>query len=169
MTDGNSASLAYLLLWGLLATVTMTSILQASQGLGLSRLSLPFLVGTFFTGRRRRAVIVGFIVYTIGGWLFALLYFLLFASLGIYAWWFGALAGFIHGVFLLVGVLPLLPFIHPRMASEYHSPDLMPLLEPPGFMAMNYGYATPLTLLLAQTVYGATLGAVVQIRQTLGA
>jgi hypothetical protein len=32
MTDGSSASLAYLLLWGLLATVTMTSILQASQG-----------------------------------------------------------------------------------------------------------------------------------------
>jgi hypothetical protein len=168
MTDGSPASLAYLLLWGLLATVTMTSILQASQGVGLSRLSLPFLVGTFFTGRRRWAVIVGFIVYTVGGWLFALLYFLLFASLGIYAWWFGALTGFIHGVFLLVGALPLLPYVHPRMASDYHSPESLPLLEPPGFMAMNYGYATPLTVLLAQTVYGATLGAFVQIRPALG-
>ena len=168
MADGSAASLAYLLLWGLLATVTMTSILQASQGLGLSRLSLPFLVGTFFTGRRQWAVIVGFIVYTIGGWLFALLYFVLFASVDIYAWWFGALAGFIHGIFLLVGALPLLPFVHPRMASEYHGPESTPLLEPPGFMAMNYGYATPATVLLAQTVYGATLGAFVQVQQALG-
>ena len=31
-------------------------------------------------------------------------------------------------------------------------------LEPPGFMGLNYGRGTPLTLLAAQTVYGATLG-----------
>lgn len=53
MTPG--ASGGYLVLWGLIATVTMTAILQASQGLGFSRLSLPFLVGTFFTGDRRRS------------------------------------------------------------------------------------------------------------------
>lgn len=110
------------MLWGLIATVIMTSILEASRGLGFSRLSLPFLIGTFFTGNRSRAVIVGFIIYTIGGWLFAFLYFLLFASVGIYTWWFGALAGFVHGLFLLVTALPLLPFVHPRMASEYHPP-----------------------------------------------
>src|SRR3712207_9262274 len=80
-----------LLLWGLLATVAMTTILQGAQGLGLSRLSLPFLAGTFFTGDRRLAVIVGFAFYVVGGWLFAFLYFLLFASLGLYAWWLGAL------------------------------------------------------------------------------
>lgn len=167
MTEQTPGSLAFLLLWGLLATVTMTSILQAAQGLGFSRLSLPFLVGTFFTGRRHWAVIVGFVVYTIGGWLFALLYFVLFASIGVYTWWFGALAGFIHSVFLLVGALPLIPFVHPRMASEYDGPQAAPLLEPPGFMAMNYGYATPLTVLLAQTVYGATLGGFVQIQQAM--
>src|SRR6266496_1052011 len=105
----NSGSLAYLVLWGLIATVTMTSILEGSRGLGFSRLSLPFLVGTFFTGRRQRGMVLGFAVYTIGGWLFAFLYFLLFASVGIYTWWFGALAGFLHGLFLLVAALPLLP------------------------------------------------------------
>jgi len=64
-------NLARLLLWGLIATVTMTTILQGSQGLGLSRLSLPFLVGTLFTANRNKAVVIGFIVYVIGGWLFA--------------------------------------------------------------------------------------------------
>src|SRR5688500_7326854 len=101
--------LGWLILWGLIATVAMTSIMLAAQGLGLSRLSIPFLAGTFFTRDRRKAMVVGFIVYTIGGWLFAFLYFALFASVGIYTWWFGAICGFVHGLFLLVGMLPLLP------------------------------------------------------------
>jgi hypothetical protein len=70
-----SSAFGYLILWGLIAIIAMTTILQASQGLGLSRMSLPFLVGTFFTGQRRRAYVVGFSVYVIGGWLFAFLYF----------------------------------------------------------------------------------------------
>jgi hypothetical protein len=49
------------------------------------------------------------------------------------------------------------------MASEYHGVTALRQLEPPGFMAVNYGYGTPLTTLLAQTVYGAVLGAFVQL------
>jgi hypothetical protein len=161
-------ALGWLILWGLIATVAMTSIMLAAQGLGLSRLSIPFLVGTFFTGDRRKAMVAGFIVYTIGGWLFAFLYFALFASVGIYAWWFGTLAGIVHGIFLLVGVLPLLPYVHPRMASEYNGVTSLRRLEPPGFMAMNYGYRTPLTTVIAQTVYGATLGGFVQLHNSAG-
>lgn len=152
-----------LLLWGFIATVAMTTILQASQGLGLSRLSLPFLVGTLFTENRNRAVVVGFVLYTIGGWLFAMLYFLFFASIGHATWWMGALLGFLHGIILLVGALPLLPYAHPRMASEYDGPCRMYILEPPGFLGLNYGHPTPITTLLAQTVYGATLGALCQL------
>jgi hypothetical protein len=165
MFSGQFGSPAYLVLWGLIATVAMTSILEGSRGLGFSRLSLPFLIGTFFTENRRWAVILGFVMYTIGGWLFAFLYFLLFASVGVYTWWFGALAGFIHGLFLLVTALPLLPFVHPRMASEYHSASAKRRLEPPGFLAMNYGYHTPLSTLVGQVIYGATLGGFMQLHE----
>lgn len=158
----------YLSLWALVATLAMTSILEASRGLGFSRLSLPFLIGTFFTGRRGRAVILGFAVYTIGGWLFAFVYFLLFSSVRIYTWWFGAIAGLVHGMFLLTSALPLLPFVHPRMASEYHSASAIRQLEPPGFLAMNYGHHTPLSTLIAQIVYGATLGGFAQIAHWAG-
>jgi hypothetical protein len=154
--------LGAVLLWGLIATVAMTTILQGSQGLGLSRLSLPFLVGTLFTPNRNRAVVVGFIAYTIGGWLFAVLYFLFFASLGVATWWLGALVGFLHGLFLLVCALPLLPYAHPRMASEHEGPGKDYMLEPPGFLGLNYGRHTPITTLLGQTVYGATLGGFAQ-------
>ena len=162
------ATFGTMLLWGLIATVAMTTILQAGQGLGYSRMSLPFLVGTFFSGKRGWAVVVGFTVYTIGGWLFAFLYFFLFATVGLYTWWFGALAGFVHGLFLLVAALPVLPFAHPRMASEYHGPDSVRVLEPPGFMALNYGYGTPAITLIAQTAYGATLGGFVHMHQAIG-
>jgi len=155
-------------LWALIAVVAMTTILESSQGLGYSRMSLPFLVGTFFTEERGWAYVLGFTIYVIGGWLFALLYFLLFASVGIYTWWFGALAGILHGIFLLVCGLPLLPFVHPRMASEYHGVNDIRQLEPPGFLALNYGFGTPFTTLLGQLVYGLTLGAFVQLQHMSG-
>jgi hypothetical protein len=165
--DFGSAA-GFVILWGFIATVAMTTILEGSQGLGFSRMSLPFLVGTFVTGQRRWAYVAGFGVYVVGGLLFALLYFLLFASVGIYTWWIGALAGLLHGIFLLVCGLPLLPFIHPRMASEYHGATECRQLEPPGFLALNYGFATPATTLLGHLVYGLTLGGFVELQHTPG-
>ena len=159
MSGDFAGHLPSLLIWGLVATVAMTTILQTSQGLGLSRLNLPFLVGTLFTRNRNTAVIAGFIAYTIGGWLFTLLYFLFFASIGVATWWLGAILGFLHGIFLLVCALPLLPYAHPRMASEHDGPGHEYILEPPGFLGLNYGRRTPITTLLAQTVYGLMLGA----------
>lgn len=147
-----------LLLWGLIATVAMTTIMYLSFGLGFSRLSLSFLAGTLFTGHRPRASIIGFVVYALGGWLFALFYVLVFITLEQGSWWLGALFGLLHGVFLLAVILPLLPYIHPRMASEYDGPSAYARLEPPGFMGLNYGRRTPLVTLLAQMVYGAVIG-----------
>src|SRR5829696_6259398 len=157
-----------MMVWGLLATIAMTTILQGAQGMGLSRLSLPFLAGTFFTGNRSCAVIVGFVFYVIGGWLFALLYFVMFATVGVYTWWLGAAAGIVHGLFLLVYGLPLLPYIHPRMASEYDGASTTRQLEPPGFMGLNYGPRTPLTTLAGQAVYGAVLGGLPQLQGAWG-
>jgi hypothetical protein len=61
MLGHSHVALGYLVLWGLVATIAMTAILQGSQGLGLSRLSLPFLAGTFFTADRRLAFVLGFV------------------------------------------------------------------------------------------------------------
>lgn len=162
----NSAVLPSILemaIWGLAGTVTMTGILQGANGLGLSRLSIPFLVGTIFTANRRKAATVGFAFYIVGGWAFALLYFLFFASIGIYSWWLGAALGFLHGLFLLVAAFPLMPFVHPRMASSYDSPVARPQLEPPGFLGLHYGRGTPVSLLAGQTMYGAVLGGLPQL------
>ena len=50
-----------LVLWGLVATTAMAAILQLSQGLGLSRMSLTFLMGSAFSGDRTMATILGFV------------------------------------------------------------------------------------------------------------
>lgn len=168
MTSAGIPSLWNMIVWGFVATLAMSTVLQGAQGLGLSRLSLPFLAGTIFTADRRKAVIVGFGFYVMGGWIFALLYFLLFQSLGIYTWWLGLATGLLHGLFLLVAVMPLLPFIHPRMASEYDSVSTAKLLEPPGFMGLNYGRGTPLTTLAGQALYGTVLGGFPQVTSFLG-
>lgn len=152
-----------MLLWGLVATAALTAVLQASQGLGLSRLSLPFLIGTMFTANRDRAMLLGSAIYMLGGWIFALFYYLIFFSLRSASWWLGALLGFLHGVFLLVAVLPLLPHAHPRMASTYDAPSEARRLEPPGFLALNYGARTPLTTLAGHVLHGAILGAFYQV------
>ena len=158
-----------LVLCGLVATTAMTSILQASQGLGLSRISIMFLLGSLFSAERSRAMVIGFALYLLGGWAFAFVYFAFFNSIGISTWWFGGMVGFVHGLFLLVCAMPVLPYLHPRMASEHHGVNAMRLLEPPGFLAMNYGYNTPLVVVTAQVVYGAVLGAGLQIQHMMHA
>ena len=36
------------LLWGFVATVVLTAILGGSQGLGMTRMNIPYLLGTMF-------------------------------------------------------------------------------------------------------------------------
>ncbi|MGZ3457893.1 MAG: hypothetical protein ACXU86_05230 [Archangium sp.] len=56
-------------------------------------------------------------------------------------------------------VLPVLPAVHPRMASESQGPTEVRLLEPPGFLGLHYGPRTPLTTLVAHLAFGVLLGA----------
>ena len=151
-------NVASALLWGFVATLVMTTIMSASHGLGLSRMSIPFMLGTMFTPDRNRAPFVGFLVHIAMGWIFAFLYAAGFQTLGRATWWMGAVAGVVHGLVVLIALMPLLPGLHPRMASEHQGPEPTRNLEPPGFLALNYGRQTPLAALVAHLVYGAVLG-----------
>ncbi|PWG03058.1 hypothetical protein [Sphingosinicella humi] len=156
-----------MIIWGAIATAAMTGLMQGAQGLGLSRLSIPFMVGAIFSGDRRVATVVGFAVYFIGGWIFAFVYFLILASLDLLNWWAGGLVGLLHGLLLLVAALPLFPLIHPRMTSDFDAPVARPVLEPPGFLGLHYGGGTPATMLLAQGVYGVLIGGLHQVSRLL--
>lgn len=145
------------LLWGFVSTLLLTVTLAATQGLGLTRMNLPFILGTILTPNRDRARVYGFLAQLVNGWAFSLLYVLIFQSVRAAGWWRGLAIGLFHGLFVLVA-LAMLPGLHPRMASEQHGPSANRALEPPGFLAVNYGVGTPVSVLLSHAVFGAVLG-----------
>jgi uncharacterized membrane protein YagU involved in acid resistance len=146
-------------LWGFVGTVVLTGLLSASQALGLTRMNIPFMLGTMTTPDRDRAKLVGFGMHLINGWLFATVYAAAFQSWRRATWWLGALIGLVHGLFVLVAAMPLLPSLHPRMANEQQGPTPTRQLEPPGAFALNYGKRTPISVLIAHVLHGAILGA----------
>ncbi len=146
------------LLWSGVATLALTTVLAGSQGLGLTRINLPYILGSIFTPNRERAKLVGFLVHLLNGWIFSLAYVAAFHSLGRTNWWIGAAIGAVQASFVLTAGVSLLSSMHPRMASEQKGPTVTRQLEPPGFLALNYGYQTPISILVAHLIYGAILG-----------
>jgi uncharacterized membrane protein YagU involved in acid resistance len=147
------------LVWGFISTVVLTSLLALSQGIGMTRMNIPYLLGTIFTPDRDRAKLVGFFLHFANGWIFSLVYVAVFQSLGRATWWLGGLFGIVQAIFVLAVALPLLPALHPRMANEQYGPTVVRQLEPPGFFGLHYGIRTPISVLVAHTIFGIILGA----------
>ena len=55
----------------------------------------------------------------------------------------------------------LLPLVHPRMGTQSTAAPSVALLEPPGFLMLNYGTQTPLVALAAHIVYGTLVGGLI--------
>jgi hypothetical protein len=145
---------------GFVGTLALETTIVAASQLGLTRIDIPFLLGTAFSLNRGRARVIGYIVHFLLGIAFALGYFALFVSLGRSTWWLGACLGLGHALFAGTAMVnTMLPLIHPRMGSPMTSAADAPLLEPPGFMLLNYGVATPVVTVFAHLLYGAIIGA----------
>ncbi len=144
--------------FGFGATIALTGIMVAAQLAGLTRMDLPMMLGTLVVGDADRARVAGFFVHLLVGQFFAVFYLAAFDNLGNASWWLGAMFGAFHGLAALTLLIPLLPGIHPRMASERAGPRLGGVLEPPGLFALNYGKETALVTFIAHVVYGVILG-----------
>ncbi len=146
------------LVWGFAATVLLTALMSGSQGIGLTRMNLPYMLGTIVTPDRDRAKTVGALVHLVNGWIFSLVYVAAFHVWGGPTWWKGAAIGLVHALFVLTAGMAALPGMHPRMASERRGPTVVRQLEPPGFMALHYGIRTPISVVIAHVVFGVVLG-----------
>jgi hypothetical protein len=151
-------------IWGALAggaigTIVLTSGLRLAQELGWTRMDIPLLLGTVFSDNRSRASVIGYVLHFANGLAFALVYYGAFRAVGHAGWGFGAALGVVHAAFsggVLVTVL--LPAVHPRMGTPWSDAEETPLLEPPGFMLVNYGRRTALWTLVVHIAYGAIVG-----------
>ena len=151
--------------WGAIAggfagTLVLTTTLRAANELNLTRMDLPFLLGTAFSTDRTRAKALGYILHFLAGLVFALIYYAILHS----GWWLGAIFGLAHGLFsgtALVNIL--LPLVHPRMGSPSTAAPSVALLEPAGFMMLNYGLQTPLVSVVAHVAYGTVVGGFISL------
>lgn len=143
---------------GFAGTLVLTTMLRTASEFHLTRVDLPFLLGTAITADRVRAKAIGYVAHFVMGEIFALGYYALFLALGRHDWWLGALFGLGQGLFagtVLINVL--LPLVHPRMGTPFSDAGTVALLEPPGFMARNYGVQTPVVSLIAHVAYGTII------------
>jgi hypothetical protein len=155
--------------WGALAggfvgTLVLTTVLRAASELGVTRMDLPFLLGTALSGDRVRAKALGYGLHFVAGFAFALIYLGIFAAIGRSGWWLGAIFGVVHALFASTALVStLLPLVHPRMGTPLTAAGSVALLEPPGFMMLNYGAGTPIITLLAHIGYGTIVGGFISL------
>jgi hypothetical protein len=145
------------LTFGFVATVALTAVMVGAQMAGLTRMDLPFLLGSAWVRDQDRARLVGLFLHLGIGQFFALFYASAFHLMHLSAWWLGGLFGAFHGVAALTVLVPFLPGIHPWMASDRSGPEL-PVLEPPGLFCLNYGRETAVATLAGHVMYGVILG-----------
>jgi hypothetical protein len=145
--------------FGLLATAALTVVLMSAQLSGLTRMDLPLMLGTLFADDPDRARVYGFFIHLLNGQVFALFYAATFALLGRASVALGAELGVLHAAVALTILVPLLPGVHPRMASSRTGPGASePRLEAPGLLGRNYGRETVIVAVIAHVAYGAMLG-----------
>jgi hypothetical protein len=153
------------LVWGALAggavgATVVASGVRLAQELGWTRMDIPFLLGTIFTENRRIAAVAGYFAHLAIGLVFALLYAAVFAATDLASWWFGLALGIVQAGFVGGSLANLLlPAVHPRMGTPWTDAEEAPLLEPPGFMLVNYGRSTMALTLFLQMAFGAIVGA----------
>src|SRR5205085_181659 len=95
---------------------------------------------------------------------FAIVYGICFAAIGRSGWWTGALVGALHALFtstVLVNII--LPVIHKRVGTPETAANEIALIEPPGFLMLNYGRRTFVVTLVAHMAYGAIVGWAVRV------
>jgi hypothetical protein len=147
------------LVGGLVGTLVLTSVLRAASELGLTRMDLPFLLGTAVTADRVRAKAAGYALHFVFGLLFALAYYVIFTVIDASGILLGGLFGLVHALFAATALVSvLLLVVHPRMGTGFDAAGSSPLIEPPGFLLLNYGRQTPLVTVIRHIVYGAIVG-----------
>jgi hypothetical protein len=147
---------------GFVATLVMTTIMRGASELGLTRLDFALLLGTTVSDNRRKARAFGYVFHFVVGMVFALAYAGFFRITGHGGWITGALLGTLHAVFdgtVLVNVL--LPAVHPRIGTAETAANDIALIEPPGFLLLNYGPNSFIVALLAHIAFGMVIGLIV--------
>jgi hypothetical protein len=136
------------LIGGIVGTAAMTGLLLFPRWLGIGKIDVIPAVGALITGKEEHAFSIGYIVHFTSGIIFAYVYWgiLLLMKLPI-VWWVFGMAGFIHGIVVMLLVCITIMEHHP--IARYH----------------ERGPMTGLAQLFAHIVYGVVVGLIVDAMQ----
>jgi hypothetical protein len=136
------------LIGGIVGTAVMTALLLFPRWLGFGKIDVIPAVGALITGKEEHAFSIGYIVHFTSGIIFAYIYWgvLLLMKMPI-VWWAFGMAGFIHGIVVMLLVCITIMEHHP--IARYH----------------ERGPMTGLAQLLAHIAYGVVVGLIVDALQ----
>ena len=75
---------------GSAGTLAMTTLLRVASEVGLTRMDIPFLLGTAVSVDRTRAKVVGYALHFAAGLVFSIVYYALFVAIDRSGWWLGS-------------------------------------------------------------------------------
>jgi hypothetical protein len=126
----------------------MSAFLLFPRILGIGKIDVFLAVGALITSKPDKAFTYGYILHFISGIVFAYVYWGLIALTSLpMVWWAFGMAGFIHGIIVMLLVSIAVMEHHP--IARFH----------------ERGPMTGLAQLLAHIVYGVVLGLIVQALQ----
>ena len=162
MPEGQAARDNTMTMWRALAggfagTLVLTTSLRAASELGLTRMDLPFLLGSGLTANRLKAKALGYLLQFVFGIVFALV---VRRAVLLHRGGPDGCSARDSGRCTRCSLAPSWSTCCFRScirgwATTFTAADSAPLLEPPGFMMLNYGRATPIISVLGHMAYGA--------------
>jgi hypothetical protein len=145
---------------GAVGAVVLSAGFELAQAVGLTRVDFPLILGSAIADDRDRARALGYLIHLANGILFSFGYAAIFAAVGHAGWALGLALGGVQAAFIGGPVANvILPALHPRMGKDWTDASETPLLEPPGFMLVNYGGSTMAVTTILHLAYGAIVGA----------
>lgn len=131
-----------------MGTAAMSVLLLFPRWLGVGKIDVIPAVGALITGKAENALPIGYIVHFASGIIFAYIYWGLLVLMKMpIVWWAFAMAGFIHGIVVMLLVCITVMEHHP--IARYH----------------ERGPMTGLAQLFAHIVYGVVVGLIVHALQ----
>ena len=136
------------LIGGIVGTAAMSVLLLFPRWLGIGKIDVIPAVGALITGKAENALSIGYVVHFVSGIIFAYVYWGLLVLMKIpIVWWAFGMAGFIHGIVVMLLVCITVMEHHP--IARYH----------------ERGPMTGLAQLFAHIVYGVVVGLIVHALQ----
>lgn len=133
------------LIGGIVGTAVMSAFLLFPRWLGIGKIDVIPAVGALITGKAENAFTPGYIIHFTSGIVFAYFYWGVISLMHLpLVWWTFAMAGFIHGIIVMLLVCIVIMEHHP--IARYH----------------ERGPMTGLSQLLGHILYGVVVGLVIQ-------